>query len=197
MFEIEKPVTTQAGIKQAKQALRKEIKMRKADFFESYSSEEQVALSAHVLNRVEALPEFQRAKVVLAYYSLPDELYTHDAVARWAKSKTILLPKVVGDNLTLHRYCGLESMHKGAFGIMEPATPQFCDYQSIDLVIVPGVAFDKKCNRLGRGRGYYDKLFANLLPAKVAKVGVCYPFQIVDKVPAEDCDMQMDNVLSI
>ena len=190
-------MTTQADTRQTKQALRQEIKKLKAQFFEANSLEQQRALAEKVLAQVEAAPEFMQAKVVLAYYSLPDELFTHAAVARWAESKTILLPKVEGDDLTLHQYCGAESMQKGAFGIMEPAAPQFCDYQSIDLVIVPGVAFDKKCNRLGRGRGYYDKLFGNLLPANVAKIGVCYPFQIVADVPAEDCDVAMDKVLSL
>lgn len=180
---------------QAKRELRKEIKKLKAQFFALKSLEEQKALSEKVLAKIEAAPQFMDAKVVLAYYSLPDELYTHDFVARWAKNKTILLPKVVGDDLTLHQYIDEDSMQEGAFGIMEPATQEYRDFDSINLVIVPGVAFDRHGNRLGRGRGYYDKLFGNLLPVDVVKFGVCYPFQMVEEVPADDCDVPMDKVM--
>jgi 5-formyltetrahydrofolate cyclo-ligase len=133
---------------------------------------------------------------VLAYYSLSDELFTNDFVQRWADKKTILLPKVVGDDLTLHRYTNAMSMSEGAFGIMEPCTPEFTDYAAVDMVIVPGVAFDRQGNRLGRGRGYYDRLFASRLPHNIYKVGVCYLFQLVESVPTEPCDVQMDEVVT-
>ena len=144
---------------------------------------------------VEELAVFREARTVLAYYALDDEVCTHDFVQRWAEKKTMLLPKVVGDDLTLHPYINILSMKEGAFGIMEPCTPQFTDYAAIDLVLVPGVAFDRQGNRLGRGRGYYDRLFGHLLPAGVRKVGVCYPFQLVEKVPVEATDVCMDCVI--
>ena len=156
---------------------------------------EQHVLSEQILRKVEQLPQFLEAKVVLAYYSLDDELFTHDFVQRWACKKTILLPKVAGDTLTLHPYTGILSVKQGAYGIMEPCTPEFTDYAAVDLVIVPGLAFDSEGNRLGRGRGYYDRLFAMLLPATVHKVGVCYPFQLVPHIPTELTDIRMDSII--
>ena len=127
---------------------------------------------------------------------LDDELFTHGFVQRWADRKTLLLPKVQGDSLTLHRYIDSRSLGQGAFGIMEPCTPQFTNCSAVDLVIVPGLAFDAEGNRLGRGRGYYDRLFAELLPPSVYKVGVCYPFQMVPQVPTEPTDITMDEVIA-
>ena len=156
--------------------------------------QEQHALSEQILARVEQTPQLSEAKVVLAYYSLDDELFTHDFVQRWAGKKTILLPKVEGDSLTLHPYADTSSLKQGAYGIMEPCTPAFTDYAAVDLVIVPGVAFDREGNRLGRGRAYYDRLFADLLPDYIYKVGVCYPFQLVPHVPTEPTDVRMNIV---
>ena len=166
----------------------------KSAFFAATPLPERHVLSEQVLRQVEQLPQFVGAEVVLAYYSLDDELFTHDFVRRWADRKTMLLPRVAGDSLTVHQYTDILSMRRGAYGIMEPCTPEFTDYDAVGLVIVPGVAFDREGNRLGRGRGYYDRLFANLLPYNIYKVGVCYPFQLVPRVPTELTDVRMDKV---
>lgn len=179
-----------------KHEFRRQMRVAKREFFSTHTLQEQHSLSEEILGRVEQSEAFREARVVLAYYSLADELFTHDFVQRWADKKTILLPKVVGDDLTLHYYNGPLSLREGAFGIMEPCTPEYADYTAIDLVIVPGVAFDGEGHRLGRGRGYYDRLFATRLSYNIYKVGVCYPFQLVEHVPTEPCDVRMDMVLS-
>ena len=177
-----------------KHELRRQMRVAKREFFSTHTLQEQHSLAEEILGRVEQSEAFREARVVLAYYSLRDELFTHDFVQRWADKKAILLPKVVGDDLTLHYYNGPLSLREGAFGIMEPCTPEYADYTAVDLVIVPGVAFDGEGHRLGRGRGYYDRLFATRLPYNIYKVGVCYPFQLVEHVPTEPCDVQMDCV---
>ena len=179
-----------------KHELRRQMRVAKREFFSTHTLQEQHSLAEEILGRVEQSEAFREARVVLAYYSLRDELFTHDFVQRWADKKAILLPKVVGDDLTLHRYTNAMSMSEGAFGIMEPCTPEFTDYAAVDMVIVPGVAFDRLGNRLGRGRGYYDRLFASRLPQNIYKMGVCYPFQLVESVPTEPCDVQMDEVVT-
>ena len=70
----------------------------------------------------------------------------------------------------------------------------FTDYATIDLVIVPGVAFDRDGNRLGRGKGYYDRLLPRIPSAY--KVGICFPFQIIEEVPAEPFDIRMDEIIT-
>lgn len=84
-------------------------------------------------------------------------------------------------------------MTRGAFGIMEPSGELFTDYSRITLAVVPGMAFDSHGHRLGRGKGYYDR-FLPLLP-QAYKIGVCFPFQLVDDVPIEPTDVVMDEVV--
>lgn len=124
---------------------------------------------------------------------MEDEVYTHDFIEQWSKTKTILLPVVVGDSLELRVYSNQDQLIAGTYGILEPAGQPFTAYQEIDLAIVPGVAFDHSGNRLGRGKGYYDKLLP-LIDAP--KVGICFPFQLLDNVPGESFDIGMDKVIS-
>ncbi len=149
-------------------------------------------MSNNTLASLEQLADFKEASVLLLYYSLPDEVHTHRFVEKWRKWKTIILPVVVGDELELCYYTGLHDLTIGAYGIQEPTGELFTDYDAIDLVIVPGVGFDLKGNRLGRGKGYYDKLLPRIA---ATKVGVCFPFQLVEEVPAEPFDIAMDCVV--
>lgn len=173
-----------------KQQLRKAIRTIKA----SYSREELEALSLSLLREVERHPEFVSARTLLLYHSLPDEVFTHDFIERWARKKNIILPTVSGDDLTLYRYTDSSCLHLGAFGILEPCGTPFTDYSAIDLAIVPGMAFDRQGHRLGRGKGYYDRLLPRL--TKAYKLGLCYPFQLLStQIPCEPHDQQMDEVI--
>lgn len=180
---------------ETKQQQREFVRKRKAEFAASCTQERKIAISEEILSRVECLPQFRSARVVLAYNSLGDEVYTPAFLSRWFRSKTILLPKVAGDNLTLHPYLGDESVDIGAFGIGEPLTPRFIDYEKIDFVLVPGMAFDSCGNRLGRGRGYYDKLLGVVVPDTALRVGVCFSFQMLPNVVTEPCDVRMHMVV--
>lgn len=178
-----------------KQQQRTYVRKLKKDFFATHTPTQVEALSEAVLKKVELMPEFQRAKVVLAYNSLSDEVYTGAFLNRWHREKLVLLPKVVGDRLTLHKYEGEESVSQGAFGIGEPTTPAYENYADIDLVIVPGMAFDAGGNRLGRGRGFYDRLLGHDLPKDALLVGVCFDFQILPHVATEPNDVIMHRVM--
>lgn len=130
---------------------------------------------------------------MLLYHSLPDEVDTHDLIRRWAASKRIVLPVVRGDDLELRLYTGDDSLTTGAFRIGEPTGPPFTDCGQIDLAVIPGVAFDRLGNRLGRGKGYYDRLLPRL--KGTYKMGLCFPGQLVDRLPAEEHDVRMDEVV--
>lgn len=146
--------------------------------------------------RLESHALFRAAHTVLLYSSLPDEVDTHTFIRRWEGRKRILLPVVVSDSeLELRVYTGSSNMRRGAFNIDEPAGAAFTDYGSIDLAVIPGVAFDRHGNRLGRGRGYYDRLLAWLGRAGVPTIGVCFDFQKLDAIPAETHDIAVGEVL--
>lgn len=146
-----------------------------------------------MLSRLEAHPAFRQAHTILLYHSLPDEVNTHDFIRKWSAQKQILLPVVIGNDLELRRYTNPQDLKKGAYGIEEPVGEPFTDYASIDLAIIPGVAFDAQGNRLGRGKGYYDRLLPRL--PHTYKIGICFPFQLLEEVPTEALDVRMDEVL--
>lgn len=175
-----------------KQALRKEIARLKAEFKDSALK---LAQSSTVLTALERHPAFQAASTVLLYYSLPDEVNTHAFVRKWSKSKKVVLPVVVGDELELRLFTGEQDLVKGSYGILEPAGCLFSDYEAIACIVVPGVAFDRRGHRLGRGKGYYDRLLPQLSHAY--KIGVCFPFQLVPAVPTEESDIRMDAVIEV
>ena len=174
-----------------KTKLRKKIRELKR----AVSAEEKLRRSEAVMRRVEALPECEKARVVLLYWSMADEVQTHAFVERWYKEKTLLLPCVVGDDLVLRQYTGPECMTAGEqFGIGEPTGEVWNDLEAVELIVVPGVAFDGQRNRMGRGRGFYDRLLKSTPNA--VKVGVAYDFQLLDSIPTEPHDVKMDRVIT-
>lgn len=145
-----------------------------------------------MLEKLEQHPKFEAARIVLLYYSLADEVQTHDFVEKWHRQKTILLPVVKGDELELRVYTGKQSLTTGeAYHIEEPTGEAFTAYGQIDLAVIPGVSFDSEGNRLGRGKGYYDRLLPLL---HSYNIGICYEFQISEHIPTEPFDRTMDEV---
>ena len=84
-------------------------------------------------------------------------------------------------------------MKEGAFHILEPANGICCNPGKIELIVVPAIAFDRKGNRIGRGKGYYDRL---LKKASCPKIGVGYHFQLFDEIPAEPHDVPMNAIVT-
>ncbi len=138
---------------------------------------------------------------IVAYYSLPDEVCTHQLLDELVTAgKTVYLPKVVSDTeMVLCQYTGRDSLQKGAFDIMEPTGPVLPKdkYEDIRVVLVPGMAFDKENHRLGRGKGYYDRFLSSFSQPRCAVFyGVCFDFQCVDAIPADEHDVCMDGLIS-
>lgn len=171
-----------------KECFRRHIRELKS----SYSTDALILKSNPIIKELESLQLFINARTILVYHSLPDEVNTHDFLIRHSTSKTLLLPTVNGDHLELHRYNNETDMSLGSYGIQESCGVLFTDYDSIDLCIVPGMAFDKTFHRLGRGKGYYDRLLP-LLNCK--KIGLCFDFQYFDIIPFDSHDISMDIVL--
>lgn len=179
-----------------KKELRRTIRENKRHFDREALDE----MSFAVISRLTEHPRFAAARTVMLYHSLPDEVDTCRLLAELPltsadfSGKTILLPRVTGEtDMELRVYTGPDDTTRGAFGIMEPSGALFTDYSQITLAVVPGMAFDSRGHRLGRGKGYYDR-FLPLLP-QAYKIGVCFPFQLVDTVPTELTDVVMDEVV--
>ena len=172
-----------------KEELRQLIRQQKRQFTPAQLEE----LSLPVLERLR--PYLVEASVVMAYYSLSDEVCTHQLIDELvAEGKTVLLPKVLDDEtMELRRYQSVDDLREGTFHLMEPVGEPFTDYGEIHVAIIPGMAFDANGHRLGRGKGYYDR-FLQSLP-EIKKIGVCFDFQKVDIVPSKSHDVIVDIVV--
>ena len=173
-----------------KPTLRKQIRAAKKEI----PLEIKIERSRPILIQVEQHPVFQKANTLLLYWSMDDEVQTHDFVNKWYQQKTLLLPCVDGDDLRLRQYTGPDCLKGGEqFGIGEPTGPEFTALDTIEMIIVPGMAFDRNNNRMGRGRGFYDRLLKSTPNA--FKVGVAFDFQMVENVPTEEFDVPMNAVI--
>lgn len=163
----------------------KRLRMMLSDIEKKKAAEE-------VFARLENSAPFMMADNILIYHSLPDELQTIAFLRKWADRKHFFLPRVNGVNLELLPYIESE-LRVGAYDIEEPSAGSPADVDEIDLMIIPAVAFDRKGNRLGRGKGFYDRLLAT---SKATKIGVGYEFQLFDEIPSEKHDVPMNMVIT-
>ena len=148
-----------------KDNFRKYIRQKKT----TLSDEEKILASDKVFNFLFSTKEWEDSKHVLLYHSLSDELPTHEYLGIINNKKQIYLPRVNGSTLEILKY-DKECLSNGAFNIAEPTGPDVVELSNIDIIVVPGMAFDKSYNRLGRGKGYYDSLLKN---ANAIKIGIC------------------------
>lgn len=149
--------------------------------------------AAAVFDTLERTAAFMLAESVLMYHSLPDELSTHRFLDKWSSKKRFFLPRVNGVNLDILPY-DRSTLRYGSFRIEEPQGDETVGVDQIDLVIVPGVAFDRSGNRVGRGKGYYDRL---LKECRATKIGVGYDFQLIEEgIEADPHDITMDMVIT-
>ncbi len=174
----------------SKKELRQQIKQLKAITPVAVREVE----ASMVFNAIKAMPVWQQAQHILCYWSLPDELPTHESVNRWlADGKNIYLPRVNGDDLEIVPYIGPESLDdNNKFHIGEPvgdAVSASC----LELIIVPAVALDGHRNRLGRGKGFYDRLLST---TDCPTIGVACDFQLVEVVPVESHDRPLDCIVT-
>ncbi|MEQ1518671.1 MAG: 5-formyltetrahydrofolate cyclo-ligase [Usitatibacteraceae bacterium] len=157
------------------------------------------AASQAILQRVVALPEYTKAKTVLTYMGFGTEIETQWFFERViADGKIAVLPRVdrANQSLILHSARTEAELMTSKWGIREPKTDApVVSIATVDFVLMPGVAFDRTGNRLGYGRGYYDKLVAAANPA-LARVAAGYGCQIVDRVPVDFHDQKVHRIIT-
>jgi len=173
-----------------KQSLRKEIET----YRKQLSDETVSGLSQKICDRLIATDLFVSACCIAFYYALPKEVQTARLIEEWRQCKKIVLPAVVGDtDMKFYAYEGAERMTTGKFGISEPLNNTPVAVEDIDLFVVPGVAFDRSGNRLGRGKGFYDRILAG---TDKPVTGLCFDFQLIDAVPVNEYDKKMSMVIT-
>ena len=152
-----------------------------------------------LVKRLAKLPVLAEAQRIAAYRAVRGEM-TLDALVDGQRRAAFTLPRVVGRDLEFVARRDGQSFAPGSFGIPEPLDGEIVPFAEHDAVLVPLIAFDEQCHRLGQGGGFYDRALASL-PApgsghRPAIIGVAYEFQQVDRVPREPWDLPLDTVVT-
>ena len=171
-----------------KKELRREMKRQTLALTESEVKRQSEAAMKILLQQV----EFRRPSMVALFAPLADEIQLLPLVEKL--SCRVVLPRVEGDDMEFYDYDS-RAMQIGSFGIVEPQGVEPVEAEQIDLMVVPGVAFTAAGDRLGRGKGYYDR-YLSREGFRAFCVGVCYEHQVVESLPVEPHDKAMDEVVS-
>jgi len=175
-----------------KKELREKIKQDR----EKYSQEEIDDWNSSINKSLESFVEYQEANTVFFYVSFGREVDTIELIKQSLDSgKYVVVPYHNGKSYSISYLTDFNDLEPGRLGILEPKKDkiQQADLESIDMMIVPGLAFDRSGNRLGYGEGNYDNFMKNSCTMKVA---LCYKFQLVDEVPHEKHDIQVNMIIT-
>ena len=198
-------------VSEEKKRIRREMKQAR----EKLSPEQISSFSKILADRLLATDAYRRARTIYVYLSYSKEVRTEKIIRKALEDgKRVAAPKICGREMVFYRIKGLEGLEKNALGIPEPAdcSEPVTDEQA--LVVVPGLAFDRQGSRIGYGGGYYDRYFAgnkrgkNCPPDHPARdqqggngglffAALCYDFQLVDRLPADERDITMDLVIPV
>lgn len=141
-------------------------------------------------------PILNKYSVIALYASRFDEVNLDSLITKLISlNKIVVLPKVEGNILNFYKVSALDELIKSThFNIREPKGDEerLINKEDIEVIVCPGVAYDKSNNRLGRGKGYYDRYLTDI---KAYKIGVCFQQQIIDKLPTSSSDIKMDELV--
>ena len=160
----------------------------------SLSIDEVLEKSRQIETNLFGLEQYIKSRTVMYFVSFGNEVYTHAMIKKALSNKTVVVPKVSHYEIEPSLIIDFENLIPGNLGILEPIETMKIAYKHIDLVLVPGIAFDKEGHRIGYGFGYYDK-FLKKVP-KAVKIGLCFDFQVVDRIPREEHDVSVDFIVT-
>jgi 5-formyltetrahydrofolate cyclo-ligase len=179
-------------LKRAKRALRREVIARR----DALPEHDRAEASLSIADRVTALPEATDAGSAMAFWSFGSEVDTAPLIERLvAAGRTVALPRIEGSEVVPVAFAPGDRTTETSFGAMEPAGGRVLDPAGLDLVIVPGVAFDRSGNRVGYGAGYYDR-FLGRVRTGVPAVAIAFALQVVPEVPAGRTDRAVDAIVT-
>lgn len=179
-------------LKQMKRAMRREVLARRDALTQTQRAEKSSAITERLL----ALPEIDDARTIMLFWSFGSEVDTSPMIERLAaEGRNVVLPRIDSGEALPVTYRPGDPVSETAFGAMEPSEGAVLDPERLDAVVVPGLAFDRGCNRVGYGGGFYDRLFRRARP-DVAAIAVAFAVQLVDAVPVGHQDRRVDIVVT-
>lgn len=137
---------------------------------------------------------FKKAKSIFIYISFGNEVRTYGIImAAKKQGKKVYVPKIIGSEMRAVE-CDLNKLSLNKFGIMEPCEYEIAKEKDIDLCITPGIAFDEDKNRLGYGKGYYDRFFEQ--NKDIFRLGLCHDILLVKKIETDSHDVKMNCIMT-
>lgn len=182
---------------------KKELRKEAKSYRKSLSENDRLDKSNAIINNLKALKEFQKAEVILMYASLPDEVETLSLIREFTEEgkRQVYCPVTRGDEMEFYRISSVDDLKEGNFHVLEPETlkEKLLEVQN-DVhycMLMPGLMFDKRGNRLGYGKGYYDKYLARVpKDVNLTTIALSYGAMVKDAIPAEETDWRADYVVT-
>jgi len=175
-------------LRQVKKALRARVRAAR----DALPPEEHARRSAAIHARLFGLTEFAAARSVMVFSSFGSEVSTRGIIERLAdEGRRIALPHVIGSDMEAVGYRPGDAVTMSSFGAMEPAGGTPVPPEEIDLVVTPGLVFDRAGYRLGYGGGHFDRFLVRVR-RDTLRVGVCFDLQVVDELPRDPWDQPVD-----
>ena len=161
------------------------------------SAEERAEKSGKIAEKLFKLEEYDEAANIFLYASFGSEVDTYPIIRRLlSEGKAVALPRCTSESTMVFHYIdSTEDLKPGYKGIPEPKESLPAALSEPDLMIVPGVAFDAEMNRIGYGKGFYDRFF-KAIPLYVPKIALAYELQMVPEIPYETLDETMDKIIT-
>jgi 5-formyltetrahydrofolate cyclo-ligase len=147
-----------------------------------------------IFNKIINHEYYKNAKVIAIYNSFKSEVDTKYLINySLNNNKIVLLPRIEKDNMNFYRIDSLNNLVKNKYGIDEPINNNLYNKEDIDLMIVPGIVFDKNNNRIGYGKGYYDKYLKN---SSIYTIGILYSEQLIDNIEVTNNDIKLNEIIT-
>lgn len=146
-----------------------------------------------ILTNLTNLGIFNNSKNINCYISKDSEVNTHDLIKLIIQNKGKVIVPYIDKEMDSAELSDFNKLINGKFGILEPKEKKAFNKDMLDLIIIPGVVFDKRGNRIGRGKGYYDRF---LKGANAKKIALAYDLQLFENIPADSHDIKMDYIIT-
>ncbi len=181
--------------KEEKKVLRNKI----LEIRDSLNNNEKELMDNKIFNELINTDLYKRSINIFIYISFSNEINTRNIIEKAFKDKkNVFIPKVYKDEKSMKaiKLNSIDELKKNSMGILEPIDDSnYIEKENIDLIVVPGVVFDKECNRIGYGGGYYDRYLKDI-KSKENKIALAYDLQIVDKIESEVHDIKVDYIIT-
>ncbi len=183
-------------VRRLKKQMRREATARRA------KQPDAERLSRQIFQQLAALPEYVRARTLMLYLDVRSEVRTRWFVHTvWGEERRVVVPYCENGEIELFRLNSFDELAAGTMGVLEPkpdlrgCTERKIDPSELDLIVAPGLAFDRRGGRLGYGKGYYDRLL-HRIRADATKLAVCFECQLFAEIPILPHDIRMDMIVT-